>query len=431
MKTKKRIFAMVAVLIVCFMFVTNLTASAEYRIYEMDCRYDPDTHTVEFTGMLGAAYYEIRAYWGSIDIACDSGILMSTYTPDVASTGEEYYEVVLGDRGGEIDNSLEFLATQSYYVIKVYAYGTYQPVSRFSVKMEGYKCTPDKTVDKAARGVDYTARFYDDGEYKAEYGYLYVTMGGVVITYTDQVVTIPGDGYLDVIVTNVTGALYIKCSADTTPTPTELDAPVLSILGKETVTWEIVDGATEYCVSLYYVAPADYDRYMSGYLAPSLSGTYYVTSTSFDVAAHFTDLGYYIVFVQACYHTDEVVSPESISVDFDFRDPSSVVDYASTSVDIVIGESNPYVVVTGKSTACNKLHIVDKNGDGYDDDSFIAGAGSSGSGLTDLLPSILGAVAGFFVSVTGNMSLGGVTILSIFSIVAFVIIVVFIIKVSK
>lgn len=239
---------MIAVFIVCFMYISSFSVSA-YRIYEMDCKYYPDTHTVEFTGMLGAAYYEIRAYAPDEDIASNTGTLMSTFTPDTASTGEEYYEVTLGgDHDGPLDSALRALEAEAYYTIKVYAYGTYTPVSRFSVTIEGVNCTTDKTVDKVNNGDSYTVRFYDNGSYKVDYGYIVVTMGGVYIHNTDQVTKTVGDGYIDITVTNVTGALYIRCIADTTQTPDDLATPVLRKVGTTSVAWDPVEGATEYRV---------------------------------------------------------------------------------------------------------------------------------------------------------------------------------------
>ena len=194
--------------------------------------------------------------------------------------------------------------------------------------------------------------------------------------------------------------------------------------------WDSVEGATEYRVDGYYVATADYDKYSTGQLAPQLLHTYWTTDTTVDVASEFFgSLGYYLIEVTASYNTGEVQSMPSELFELDI---TNNMDFSSVSPDVVIGESNPFVIVTGKGGGiCKKLHIVDKNGDGYDDGSFNAGLHSSGTDLTDLLPKILGAVAGFFVSVTGNMSVGGVTVLSIFSIICLVVLVVLICKLVK
>ena len=417
MKTKKRIFAMIAVFIVCFMYISSFSASA-YRLYEMDCKYYPDTHTVEFTGMLGAAYYEIRAYAPGEDIAYNTGTLMSTFTPDTASTGEEYYEVILGgDHDGPLDTALRSLEAEAYYTIKVYAYGSYTPVKSFSVRMEGVNCTTEKTFDKVNNGSSYTVRFYDDGAYKADYGYILVTMGGVYIHNTDQVTKTVGDSYIDITVANVTGALYIRCIADTTQTPVDLATPVLRKVGNTSVAWDPVEGATEYCVDAYYVSTADYDKYSKGQLAPQLLNTQWTTDTTIDVASEFFgSLGYYFIEVTACYHTDEVQSMTSELLELDL---TQNMDFSSVYPDVVIGESNPFVRVTGKGGGiCKKLHIVDKNGDGYDDASFDAGSLSSGTSLTDLIPKILGSVTGSFLYVAKNIELAGVSLLTVFGVLA-------------
>ena len=422
---------MIAVFIVCFMYISSFSASA-YRLYEMDCKYYPDTHTVEFTGMLGAAYYEIRAYAPGEDIAYNTGTLMSTFTPDTASTGEEYYEVVLGgDHDGPLDTALRSLEAEAYYTIKVYAYGAYVPVKSFSVRMEGFNCTTEKTFDKVNNGGTYTARFTTShASLKAENGTITVTMGGVYITYTDQVTTTAGDGYLEVTVTNVTGALYIQCCAQEHTKPVDLATPGLWNVGNTSVAWDPVEGATEYRVDAYYVATADYYKYSNGELAPTFLKTQWTTDTTIDVASEFFgSLGYYFIEVTASYNTGEVQSMPSELLELNI---TQNMDFSSVSPDVVIGESNPWVRVTGKGGGiCKKPHIVDKNGDGYDDGSFNAGLHSSGTDLTDLLPKILGAVAGFFVSVTGNMSVGGVTVLSIFSIICLVVLVVLIFKLVK
>ena len=255
-------------------------------------------------------------------------------------------------------------------------------------------------------------------------------MGGVYITYTDQVTTTTGDGYMEVTVTNVTGALYIMCSAQEHPKPVDLATPGLRKVGNTSVAWDSVEGATEYRVDGYYVATADYDKYNTGQLAPQFLHTYWTTDTTVDVAAEFFgSLGYYFIEVTASYNTGEVQSMPSDLLELDI---TNNMDFSSVSPDVVIGESNPFVIVTGKGGGiCKKLHIVDKNGDGYDDVSFDAGLYASGTDLTDLVPKILGACSGFFVSLFSNMSVAGISLLSIFSIFALGVGVFLLIKVMK
>ncbi len=513
---------MIAVFIVCFMYISSFSVSA-YRLYEMDCKYDPDTHEVEFTGMLGAAYYEIRAYAPDEDISSNTGTLMSTFTPDKASTGEEYYEVTLGgDHDGPLDTALRAFEAQAYYTIKVYAYGAYVPVSRFSVKMEGVNCTTDKTVDKVNNGDTYTARFTTShASLKAEYGVITVTMGGVYIHNTDQVTTTTGDGYMEVTVTNVTGVLYIQCSAQEYPEPDSLDAPDPHSDG-DFLKWSSVAGATEYWVEIYqggqimdgnlvyggfvadteigvathYTVDGNYyvrvrASYGSGMVYSAWSSWYdfllvstdipmdpdsldipncstyeddliwaevegateylveirkgstdgtlllssFIEDMGVDVGGYYTGDDYYYVRVNASYNRGELYSGWTQWYRFDFTNVSknapqsapidipvvysSDIDYASTSIDVVIGESNPWVRVTGKGGGiCKKPHIVDKNGDGYDDDSFIAGSDSSGSSLTDLIPKILGSVTGSFLYVAKNIEVAGVSLLTVFGVLA-------------
>lgn len=531
MKTKKRIFAMIAVFIVCFIYISTFSVSA-YRLYEMDCEYYPDTHEVEFTGMLGAAYYEIRAYAPGEDIAYNTGTLMSTFTPDTASTGEEYYKVTLGgDHDGPLDTALRSLEAQAYYTIKVYAYGAYVPVSSFSVKMKGINCTPDKTFDKVNNGGTYTARFTTShASLKAEYGFISVTMGGVYIHNTDQVTTTTGDGYMEVTVTNVTGALYIQCSAQEHPKPDNLDAPDPHSDG-DFLRWSSVAGATEYNVEIYqggvngkpvfggFVADTEIDvsahytvdgnyyvrvraSYSAGLVYSAWSPWYtfelsaadipvdpdsldtpncyiyednltwsqvegateylveirkgstdgtlllnsFIDDMGVDVGAYYTGDDSYYVRVNASYNRGERYSGWTQWYCFDLTNVSgnssqnapidipvaysSDIDYVSVSSDVVIGESNPWVRVTGKGGGiCKKPHIVDKNGDGYDDDSFIAGSDSSGSSLTDLIPKILGSVGGFFISVLGNMSVAGISLLTIASLACLATVVYLLLKV--
>lgn len=92
------------------------------------------------------------------------------------------------------------------------------------------------------------------------------------------------------------------------------------------------------------------------------------------------------------------------------------------------------------SGACSLIHVVDNDNDTYDDVSFTAGkqAGinyqknkSSDSGVADFVTKILGAFTGSALYVGSNISVGGVTLLTIIGIIAIGGAVIIILKVSK
>ena len=92
------------------------------------------------------------------------------------------------------------------------------------------------------------------------------------------------------------------------------------------------------------------------------------------------------------------------------------------------------------SGACSLIHVVDNDNDTYDDVSFTAGkqAGinyqknkSSDSGVADFVTKILGAFTGSALYVGSNISVGGVTLLTIIGIIAIGGAVIIILKFSK
>ena len=441
MKNKKRIFAIIAVLVVCFMFVANLTASASYRLYEMDARYNEKDKKIEFTSVKNATYYEIRAFVQGDTISNDTGVLLATYTPSKASTGEELYSVT----EEQLDASaLALIKLKPYYIIKVYAYNVSTAPEYCSITVNAKFCDASNTGGKIARGGSYTVTFTDStnpsySEYSVsnDNATLTVFMGGVNITNADNVtVDYSTHGQVSVNVTNITGALVISMTAAMPAAPSTLDTPHAWIDG-EFLKWDSVPNATEYHVQIYKGDPAN----ISNLLYDN-----YTTGTSKDVAGEYTGDDFYYARVQACYATNIVLSAWTQFYTFDFSEISTnpptnapMLDIDYSSVDTCIGESNPITFLGSGAGTCKLKHYTDENGDGFDDVSYnngiaegiVRAKNSNDANLTDLLPSILGAVAGFFVSVTGNMSVGGVTVLSIFSIVAFVIIVFLIIKVIK
>lgn len=441
MKNKKRIFAIIAVLVVCFMFVTNLTASATFRLYEMDARYNEKDKKIEFTSVKNATYYEIRAFVQSDTISSDTGVLLATYTPSKASTGEELYSVT----DEELDSSaLALIKLKPYYIIKVYAYNVSTAPEYCSITVNATNCDADSTGGKVARGGSCTVTFTDStnpsySEYSVsnDDATLTVFMGGVNITNSDNVtVDYSTYGQVTVNVTNITGALVISMTAAMPAPPSTLDTPQAWI-DVESLKWDSVPNATEYYVEVYKGDP--------GSVGTCIHGGF-TTNTSFDVASVYTEDEFYYARVKACYSSTIVQSAYTSWFTFDFSQVSTnpptnapMMDIDYSSVDTCIGESNPITFFGSGAGTCKLKHYTDENGDGFDDVSYnnglaegiVRGKNQAEGNLTDLLPSILGAIAGFFVSVTGNMSVGGVTILSIFSIVAFVIIVVLIIKVIK
>ena len=104
---------------------------------------------------------------------------------------------------------------------------------------------------------------------------------------------------------------------------------------------------------------------------------------------------------------------------------------------VTVGSCVQSITVDG---TCDKLHMTDTDNDGYDDvsyqngiaEGFTRGSNNSGVGdLTDLFPKILGSVAGFFISTTGNMTVAGLSVLSIFSVMALGVGIFYLIKVLK
>lgn len=88
---------------------------------------------------------------------------------------------------------------------------------------------------------------------------------------------------------------------------------------------------------------------------------------------------------------------------------------------VTVGSCIQSITVDG---TCTKVHMSDNDNDGYDDvsyqsgiaEGYTRGTNASGAGdLTDLFPKILGSVAGFFITTTGNMSVAGVSVLSVFT----------------
>lgn len=441
MKNKKRIFAIIAVLVVCFMFVANLTASASYRLYEMDARYNEKDKKIEFTSVKNATYYEVRAFVQGDTISNDTGVLLATYTPSKASTGEELYSVA----EEQLDASaLALVKLKPYYILKVYAYNVSTAPEYCSITVNATNCDADNNGGKIARGGSYTVTFTDStnpsySEYSVsnDNATLTVFMGGVNITNSDNVTAdYSTHGQVTVNVTNITGALVISMTAAMPAAPSTLDTPQAWKDG-ESLKWDSVPQATEYYVEVYKGDPGSVGTCVYGG---------FTTNTSFDVASAYTEDDFYYARVKACYSTTIVQSASTSWFTFDFSQVSTnpptnapMMDVDYSSVDTCIGESNPITFFGSGAGTCKLKHYTDENGDGFDDVSYnngiaegiVRAKNSNDANLTDLLPSILGAVAGFFVSVTGNMSVGGVTILSIFSIVAFVIIVFLIIKVIK
>lgn len=441
MKNKKRIFAIIAVLVVCFMYIANITAFASYRLYEMDARYNEKDKKIEFTSVKNATYYEIRAFVQGDTMSNDTGVLLATYTPSKVSTGEELYSVT----EEQLDASaLALIKLKPYYIIKVYAYNVSTAPEYCSITVNATNCDADNNGGKIARGGSYTVTFTDStnpsySEYSVsnDNATLTVFMGGVNITNSDNVTAdYSTHGQVTVNVTNITGALVISMTAAMPAAPSTLDTPQAWIDG-ESLKWDSVPQATEYYVEVYKGDPGSVGTCVHGG---------FTTNTSFDVPSVYTEDDFYYARVRACYSTTIVQSSYTSWFTFDFSQISTnpptnapMMDIDYSSVDTCIGESNPITFLGSGAGTCKLKHYTDENGDGLDDVSYnngiaegiVRAKNSNDANLTDLLPSILGAVAGFFVSVTGNMSVGGVTILSIFSIVAFVFIVFLIIKVIK
>lgn len=443
MKNKKRIFVIIAVLVVCFMFVTNLTASATFRLYEIDFKYDSTRNEFEFTSVTGATYYEIRGYTPTDTISSDTGVLLATYTPDTVSKGDECYTVPLGQTPAIIDKGvLDALKLQKYYTLKVYAFQEAAPVSH-NVTVTANHCTANVTSTTVLDGGTFSVTFSDDSgsSLKTYYGTLAATMGGVDITVPEygadgsnifQVVY--GDNATYVTVNNITGDVVISMTAAEPPAPSTLDTPQAWIDG-ESLKWDSVPQATEYYVEVYKGVPDSGGSLLYGG---------FTTATSIDVAGYYTEDDFYNARVKACYSTTIVQSAYTSWFSFDFTQISTnpptnspMMDIDYSSVDTCMGESNPLTFVGTGAGNCTKKHYVDENGDGFDDvsynnglaEGFERGKNSAEGDLTDLIPKILGAVGGFFVSVLGNMSVAGISLLTIVSIACVGLIVFLIVKV--
>lgn len=439
MKNKKRIFAIISVLVVCFMYIANITASASYRLYEMDARYNEKDKKIEFTSVKNATYYEIRAFVQGDTISNDTGVLLATYTPSKASTGEELYSVT----DEQLDASaLALLKLKPYYIIKVYAYSVSTAPEYCSITVNAKYCDADSTGGKVARGGSCTVTFTDStnpsySEYSVsnDDATLTVFMGGINITNSDNVTADYSTyGQVTVNVTNITGALVISMTAAMPAPPSTLDTPQAWIDG-ESLKWDSVPNATEYYVEIYKGDP--------GSVGTCIYGGF-TTSTSFDVASQYTEDEFYYARVKACYSSTIVQSAYTSWFTFDFSEvstsaptnaPMMDIDYAS--IDTCIGESNPLTFLGSGAGTCKLKHYVDENGDGFDDVSYnnglaegiVRGKNQSEVDLTNLFPSILGAVAGFLISTTGNMSVAGYSVLGIFSVICLSLLVFFLVKV--
>lgn len=442
MKNKKRIFAIIAVLVVCFMYIANITASASYRLYEMDARYNEKDKKIEFTSMENATYYEIRAFVQGDTISNDTGVLLATYTPSKASTGEELYSIT----EEELDASaLALIKLKPYYIIKAYAYNVSTAPEYCSITVNATYCDADSTGGKIARGGSFNVTFTDStnpsySEYSVsnDSASLTVFMGGINITNNSNV-TIDWSQYgqVTVNVTNITGALVISMTAAMPDPPASLDTPS-TWADTENLHWDSVPYATEYHVQVYKGDPSN---------VSNLVHDDYITGTSIDVAGYYIEDDFYYARVQACYATNLVVSTWSQFYTFDFSEistnPPSVnspmmdIDYAS--MDTCIGESNPITFLGSGAGTCKLKHYTDEDGDGFDDVSYnngiaegiVRGKNQAEGDLTDLFPKVLGSVAGFVLSVFGNMSIGGITLLSFISVICFALMLFYLFKVIK
>lgn len=439
MKNKKRIFAIIAVLVVCFMYIANITAFASYRLYEMDARYNEKDKKIEFTSVKNATYYEIRAFVQGDTISNDTGALLATYTPSKVSTGEELYSVT----EEQLDASaLALVKLKPYYILKVYAYNVSTAPEYCSITVNAKFCDASNTGGKIARGGSFNVTFTDStnssySEYSVsnDNATLTVFMGGVNITNSDNVTAdYSTHGQVTVNVTNITGALVISMTAAMPAAPSTLDTPYAWIDG-ESLKWDSVPQATEYYVEVYKGDP--------GSVGTCIHGGF-TTNTFFDVASVYTEDDFYYARVKACYSTTIVQSAYTSWFTFDFSQISTnpptnapMMDIDYSSVDTCIGESNPITFFGSGAGTCKLKHYVDENGDGFDDVSYnnglaegiVRGKNSNDADLTELFPSILGAVAGFIISTTGNMSVAGFSVLGILSVLCLALLVFFIVKV--
>lgn len=427
MSKKNRIFA--AAIAVLLLALTSVGAFASFRLYEIDFKYDEKREEFQFTAVTGATYYEIRGYAPGETISNDTGTLIARYTPDTVSTGDELYAVPLGQTPAIIDKaSLDVLKSKPYYTLKVYAFQEAAPVS-YNVSVTANYCTSNVTNTTVLDGGTFSVTFSDNSgsTRKTYYGTLTATMGGVDITVPEYgadgnntLQVVYGDNATYVTVNNITGDVVISMTAAEPPAPDSLDTPQASLSDDgESLEWDSVPNATEYLVEVRKDSSSG-----------QLMGSTHVTGNSLSIASYVSDLGYYFARVTACYATNIVTSTPSQWYMFDFttipaESPLMDVDYSS--VDTCIGESNPLTFVGTGSGVCNKPHIVDKNGDGYDDASYSAGydAGityqknvSGDSGVSDFVTKILGAVTGGALYVGSNVKIAGISLISIAAILA-------------
>lgn len=139
--------------------------------------------------------------------------------------------------------------------------------------------------------------------------------------------------------------------------------------------------------------------------------------------------------------TDNYTQPNFIEVD------KSLTSYTLSKSDIedfYQGEVNKLIVsVQAQNASDNTVGDVSNSVTvyynsteyslGYNEglsEGFLRGQNSAGAGdLTDLVPKILGAVSGFFVSTTGSMTVGGISVLSIISVICLAVLAYLIFKV--
>ncbi len=455
MSKKNRIFA--AAIAVLLLVLTSMSTFAGFRLYfyELDFKYDEKRQTFSFTSVADATYYEIRGFAPGETISNTTGVLLGTYTPSTVSTGYETYDVSLRDVPRVIDEDLlAKLKLKPYYTLVVFSYRT-TPVMHnvtvtanycdVSVYSDGVLLGSSGGTYQVQDGSSISVTFHDRGNFKTYYGDYTITHGGIDITGpeyglsgSNKLQGVYGDDFYSFTVNNIYADVVISMTAKEPPAPDHLDTPN-GFAYDDAFTWTEVEGATEYNVEI-----------RKGSTDGQVLLNNYFTDTGVDVAAYYTGDAYYYARVRACYGTDLVVSDWSAWYTFDFTNVSkeapsnapadlpvvnssavatedlSAVDYSSSDTDPVCnGESNPLTFI-GKGSvteACKKPHIVDKNGDGYDDASFDAGVtyqtNSSGdSGVSDFITKILGAVTGSAIYIGSNVKIAGISLLTIAGILA-------------
>lgn len=455
MSKKNRIFA--AAIAVLLLVLTSMSTFAGFRLYfyELDFKYDEKRQTFSFTSVADATYYEIRGFAPGETISNTTGVLLGTYTPSTVSTGYETYDVSLRDVPRVIDEDLlAKLKLKPYYTLVVFSYRT-TPVMHnvtvtanycdVSVYSDGVLLGSSGGTYQVQDGSSISVTFHDRGNFKTHYGDYTITHGGIDITGpeyglsgSNKLQGVYGDDFYSFTVNNIYADVVISMTAKEPPAPDHLDTPS-GFAYDDSFTWTEVEGATEYNVEIRK-GSADGQVLLNDYF----------TDMGVDVAAYYTGDAYYYARVRACYGTNLVVSDWSAWYTFDFTNVSgeapsnapadlpvvnssavatedlSAVDYSSSDTDPVCnGESNPLTFIgTGSvSEACKKPHIVDKNGDGYDDASFDAGVtyqtNSSGdSGVSDFITKILGAVTGSAIYIGSNVKIAGISLLTIAGILA-------------